>query len=105
MYLLRLRERTQSFLKGRCIRSETKPKSGDIVLIKDDTPRGNWRLGRLAMLMKSADGEIRSAKVQTASGHFINRPLNLLFPLEVSSDVEHKQNDKYSSSNSVTERL
>jgi hypothetical protein len=40
---------------------------GDKVLIKDNIPRGRWRLGTISELINSADGVTRSAKVQTAS--------------------------------------
>ena len=65
-YLLSLRERYQlSFPKGN--KDPTIPKEGDIVLIKEDLPRGSWRLGKIIELIRSRDDEIRAAKVQLAS--------------------------------------
>ena len=69
------------------------------MLLKDDLPRGMWRLGEIIQLVHSRDGEIRSAKVQTSSGKVLNRPLNLLYPLEVDRDVTNNNEVK----NSVTE--
>ena len=55
---------------------------GDIVLIKDDLPRGSWRVGRIAEVLKSEDGEIRSARVTLPSNKVLGRLLNLLYPIE-----------------------
>ena len=55
---------------------------GDIVLIKDDLPRENWRICRIAELVKSGDGEICSAKFSQPSDKVLGRPLNLLYPIE-----------------------
>ena len=55
---------------------------GDIVLNKDDLPRGSWRISRIAELVKCGDGEIRSAKVSLPSDKMLGIPLNLLYPIE-----------------------
>ena len=83
-YLLSLRERCQTRLKCQRKQSEFSPNVGDVVLIKDDVPRGNWKFGKIVELRSSSGGEIRSARVQTTSGRVIGRPLKLLFPIEVS---------------------
>ena len=82
-YLLSLRERTQSTLKFRRIQSHFSPSVDDVVLIKDDIPRGCWRVGKVLRLVTSRDGCVRSAKVALPSGRVIARPLNLLYPIEV----------------------
>ena len=82
-YLLSLRERTQSTLKSRRIQSHFSPSVDDVVLIKDDIPRGCWRVGKVLRLVTSRDGCVRSAKVALPSGRVIARPLNLLYPIEV----------------------
>ena len=83
-YLLSLRERYQRSVKSPRKQSSALPNVGDVVLIKDDVPRGQWKMGKLTRLRKSQDGNIRSAELQTTTGKMMNRPLNLLFPLEVS---------------------
>ena len=83
-YLLSLRERTQSKLKCHRIQSAQSPSEGDIVLVKDEIPRGCWKIAKVLSLATSRDGEIRSAKVQLSSGRVVGRPLNLLYPLEMS---------------------
>ena len=86
-YLLSLRERTQSMLKSRRVQSNVSPSVGDIVLIKEDIPRGCWKFGKVVSLVSSRDGYFRSAKVLLSSGRIIGRPLNLLFPVKVSGEI------------------
>ncbi|XP_052787361.1 uncharacterized protein LOC128222416 [Mya arenaria] len=93
-YLLSLRERTQTKLKSHRIQSHFLPRVGDVVLIKDDVPRGCWKFGKIKDLIKSCDGQTRSAKVQTHTGRVIGRPLNLLYPIEVSGNVDARH-DSY----------
>ena len=52
------------------------------MLIKDDTPRGCWKIGRVCQLTVSQDGQIRSGKVMLPNKKTLNRPLNLLYPIE-----------------------
>lgn len=81
-YLVSLRERTQTFLKGGRIVSHNIPNIGDIVLIKDNTPRGSWKIGKVQELIYSKDKEIRSAKILLPSQKVLGRPLKLLYPIE-----------------------
>lgn len=81
-YLVSLRERTQTKLKTGKIHSPSEPKIGDVVLIKENLPRGCWKLGKIEQLVVSRDGQIRSAKVKLSSGNIIGRPLSLLYPIE-----------------------
>ena len=90
-YLLSLRERTQNTLKSGRIQSQLLSSEGDVVLIKDDLPRGCWRLGKIISLVSSLDGRIWSAKVSLCSGRVITRPLNLLYPVEASENCTSEQ--------------
>ena len=83
-YLLSLRERTQSMLKTGRNHSQFSLSVDDVVLIKEDIPRGCWRMGKVIKLVSSSDGSVRSAKIKMPSGKVFGRPLNLLFPIEVS---------------------
>ena len=83
-YLLSLRERTKNALKAGNKQSHLSPGVGDVVLVKEDIPRGCWRLGKVIRLVTSHDWCIRSAKLLLSSGRIIGRPLNMLFPIEVS---------------------
>ena len=67
-------------------------KTGDIVLVHDDTPRITWKLAVIEELMKGKDGLVRAAKIRTAQGR-TNRPIAKLIPLEVSSDMGSSSSD------------
>lgn len=81
-YLLSMRERSQRKLKERRTQSPFNANVGDVVLVKDDLPRGMWRIGRICELIESRDGHIRSAKVLLPSKKIIGRPSCSLYPIE-----------------------
>ena len=65
--------------------------AGDIVLVHDqDQPRGFWKLARVQSLITGRDGVVRGATLKVASKSgtptILQRPLQLLYPLEISSD-------------------
>ncbi|OXA36644.1 uncharacterized protein LOC110862921 [Folsomia candida] len=61
---------------------------GDVVLIGDDNKkRIEWPMGRIIQLYPGKDGQVRVARVKTTTNEFL-RPLQRLFPLEVSSPTE-----------------
>jgi len=80
------------------------PSVGDVVIVKDDQPRGQWKMATIDQLRSSHDGLIRAAVVRLPSGTLIKRPLNLLYPLESSDnqtvnqnrlrDIEEKQSER-----------
>ena len=59
-----------------------RPQAGNVVLIKDDIPRLQWKLGKVTEVVLGTDGQIRSAMVRTAGNKVLHRPVKLLFPLE-----------------------
>ena len=65
----------------------TPPAVGDIELIRDDKPRGFWKLGRVEEGIIGRDGHVRVAVLRVSSGGGSNsslkRPVQLLYPLEV----------------------
>ena len=83
-----LRERTQTRLAGPKKRSPTQAQIADAVLIKDDLPRGNWRIGKITELITSFDNQIRAASVLLASQRTISRPLCPLYPSECSDGTD-----------------
>ena len=81
-YLLSLRERGQTHVKGPRIQAAEEPRVGSVVLLKEDLPRGVWKMGKITELISSNDGEVRAARVLLPSKKVLNRPLNHLYPLE-----------------------
>ncbi|VDM97550.1 unnamed protein product, partial [Onchocerca ochengi] len=77
-------ERTQTEHKSpRCVENRS-PSVGEVVLINDPrTPRGIWTLAKIIGLNVSKDGRIRSAQIEMPHGKSLNRPINMLYPLEV----------------------
>ena len=72
------------------------PKIGDVVLLKDKLPHGQWRIGRIERLIKGKDQLVRAAKVRLSSKKVFTRALNMLFPIECpehGSEVENSVND------------
>ena len=92
-YLLSLRERTQLFLKGPRNRTATVPEVIDVVLIKENLPRGRWKVGRISELITSSDNQVRSARVVVAPHKIIKRALNLLYPIECFRDKNNADID------------
>jgi hypothetical protein len=45
-------------------------------------------LGKIIELIISLDGKVRSAKIKLASGRVIGRPIHLLCPLEIQSNLD-----------------
>ena len=90
-YVLSLRERYQKSIKGSKHTSTCEPRIGEIVHIKEDSPRGKWRMGKLEELIQSNDTEIRAAKVRMSNGNLLKRPLNLLYPMELAESTETEQ--------------
>ena len=81
-YLLSLRERNQSMLKQSRKSIMQTPQVGDVVLIKENLPRGQWKVGRISKLIKGKDDIIQSAKVMLPSKRSLYRALKLLYPIE-----------------------
>ncbi|XP_053686701.1 uncharacterized protein LOC128736247 [Sabethes cyaneus] len=76
-------------------------KTGDLVLVVEDSKRNGWLRGRIVDVIKAADGQVRRAVVQTKNG-MLNRPAVKLALLDIQLPVDgpelHGQGD-------VTKRL
>jgi len=65
-----------------------RPKVGDVVLVgSDDKRRLQWPLARIIELIPGRDGIVRTVRVKTHHGMLL-RPIQRLYPLEVSSSEE-----------------
>ena len=61
----------------------TTPKVGEIVLVVgDEKNRSEWKKGKVVRLVQGKDGVVRGVAL-FRKGHTIERPLQLVFPLEI----------------------
>lgn len=91
-YLLNLREFHHQPLKGPFAKKDSSVEIGDVVLVHENLPRSRWRLALVEKLIAGRDGLCRAAQVKLANGNRIQRPLQLLFPLEVQDTLsDHKE--------------
>ena len=62
-------------------------KIGDVVLIRsEERNRGKWPLGVVVELFCRRDGAVRAAKLRAGKA-FLERPVQHLYPLELSCDA------------------
>ena len=54
------------------------------MLLKDNVPRGSWKLARIVELISGKDGKVRFARVMLPTKRILSHPLSLLYPLETS---------------------
>uniref|UniRef100_A0A1I7V7M6 DUF5641 domain-containing protein n=1 Tax=Loa loa TaxID=7209 RepID=A0A1I7V7M6_LOALO len=60
------------------------PSEQEIVLVNEpEIPRGMWKLAKIKEIKRGRDGQIRNAIVELSRGKLLNRPVNMLYPLEV----------------------
>ena len=65
-----------------------------VVLIHDETPRNQWKLGVIIHLHQGKDGLVRSVTLRTTKGNLISRPIEKLYPLEVLAEEDNLQDSK-----------
>ena len=70
--------------------SKLYPKMGQIVHLKENLPRGAWKLCKMIKLIESEDGEIKAA---TLFLNTVKRKINLLYPLETASVSDELNSD------------
>ena len=94
-YLLNLRERAQLYLKGPKKQAHNIPQVGDVVLIKENLPRGRWKVGVIHKLIQGKDKLVRLAKVMVSPRSYLHRALSLLYPIECPGgrNMQHDNND------------
>ena len=68
---------------------------GKIVLIHDETPRNQWKLGLITQLHQGEDGFTRSVTLRTANRNHISSPIENLYLIDMSGDrVELKDSQQ-----------
>ena len=85
-YLLELRD---THRRWHASKTSTPLKIGDIVVVHDeDNSRGFWKFAKVEKLLTGRDGLVREAILRVSSRNgratILQRPLQLLYPLEVS---------------------
>ena len=91
-YLLELRE-SHRYHRGRANSSQVSV--DDVVIVHStEQPRAFWKLGRVEEVLVGKDGEKRGAVVRVAGGGrkstLLQRPIQLLYPLEVRQETDSK---------------
>lgn len=62
---------------------ESYPTIGDVVIMKEDSLRTNWKLARVTNIFTGRDGNIRSIEIMKPNKEITRRPPQLLVPLEL----------------------
>ena len=70
--------------------SKLYPKIGQIVHLKENLPRGAWKLCKIIKLIEIEDGEIKAATLLLNTD---KRKINLLYPLETASVSDELNSD------------
>ena len=86
-YLLELRESHRNAVRDS---STCEIRVGELVMVHNEKQRrGLWKLGKVERLVKGEDDKVRSAIVRVhgdgRKGNTLKRPINKLYPLEVTS--------------------
>ena len=55
---------------------------GEVVIMKENTPRSMWKLAKVQNTHRGRDGKIRSIEIKKPNGNLVRRPPQLLIPLE-----------------------
>ena len=87
-YLTGLREQDRK----RNTNHQTADSKGDVVLIHDDLPRSNWRMGIVTNLHQGRDGQVRSVNVKIHPGKELTRPIEKLYSLEIKTNDHDEDN-------------
>ena len=74
-------------------RKEMALKPGDVVMIKgEEKNRGVWRIGIIEKLIQGRDNVVRGVRLR-AGKSYLERPVQHLFPLELSCDMPSKSKE------------
>ena len=104
-YLLSLRD-CHRYSKGNDVKEELC--IGDVVVLYDESSRrGFWKLAKVDALIKGADEQVRGAVIRVPSRDgrttILRRPVNQLYPLEISCNDELRGRSEASRSVSSVE--
>ena len=64
------------------------PSKGAIVLLKDDIKdKAKWRIARITKEITGKDKQVRGYELKLGNGYTIQRPIQLVCPLELQAEV------------------
>uniref|UniRef100_A0A7I4YSW8 DUF1758 domain-containing protein n=1 Tax=Haemonchus contortus TaxID=6289 RepID=A0A7I4YSW8_HAECO len=87
-YLLSLREQHRKWIAA-MRKNSAKPQVGAVALVADPLlSRNEWKLARIVETRAGDDGEVREVGLITATGTKIDRPVNLVVPLELDCEYD-----------------
>ena len=67
---------------------EILPSKGAIVLLKEDVKdKAQWRIARITKEIIGKDNQIRGYELKLGNGYVIQRPVQLVCPLELQSEI------------------
>ena len=79
--------------KGKRVKEGSTLNVGDVVLLHDELPRNQWKLGVIEKVFPGIDGQVRAVNVRVASGKIIRRAIEKLYPLEIRTGESRATND------------
>uniref|UniRef100_A0A915BU25 DUF5641 domain-containing protein n=1 Tax=Parascaris univalens TaxID=6257 RepID=A0A915BU25_PARUN len=84
-YLMSVRERHCMEHQQPSQVTDRAPLENEIVIVAEEgLPRAEWKLGKVEKLRKIHGGKTKAVNVKMSNGHVLMRPVNMLYPLEVS---------------------
>ena len=81
--LLSLREQCNTGVNKVRKTAKGKLQTGDVALIKESLPQGQWKIRKITKLIKGRDNLIRSAEITLPSRKHLPEPSNYFTPLNV----------------------
>ena len=63
-------------------------KIGDVYLINDNCPRLTWKMGVVERIFLGRDDKIRACELRLATGQYIKRAIQCLYPIEIHRPAE-----------------
>ena len=92
-YLASLRE-ASPYHKTLTNQIQVESRKGEVVLIKEDKiPRGMRKLGKIEKLNRGKDCNVRAVTIYLSNGHYVQRAINQLYPLEVAKHLLTPEED------------